>query len=248
MDKQDTTSNGTPWYQQWFDENYLLLYRHRNMSDAQRQTRLILETLDLPDTVSIMDLCCGEGRYTVLLKDRGYRITGLDISETLIDSGRKKYPHLDLRLGDMREIPGTYDLILSLFTSFGYFDTDEENESVVKAVYNALNPGGVYWLDFLNAAQVENHLVPHSIMEPEPGITAEATRKIEKGRIIKDILFKKDGTQKTYRESVRLFTRNQLEAMFHRAGFSPLHIFGDYDGAPWTPESPRTIVVGKRRK
>ncbi len=236
----------TPWYEQWFDENYLALYCHRNRSDAEEQVRLIIDTLGLSQDTAILDLACGEGRYTALFKELGYTITGLDLSETLIDCGRQRHPGLDLKIGDMRCIPGTFDLILSLFTSFGYFDKDEENEKVLHSVYYALNPGGVFWLDFLNAHQVQEQLSPRSTSQLTPEIQVLETRKIENGRIVKDIYFKDDGREKCYRESVRLFTHQQLGEMFKRTGFSIIKVFGDYMGQPWNPVSPRTILVGRK--
>ena len=237
----------TPWFQQWFDENYLILYRHRNRSEAEEQVRLIIDTLNLSKDTDILDLACGEGRYTALFDEKGYRVTGLDLSETLVIHGRKKYPKLDLRVGDMRSIAGKFDLILSLFTSFGYFETDEENEEVLRSVYKALNPNGVYWLDFLNAQEVEINLVPESVTQLSPEIRVIENRKIENGRIIKDIHFKNNGEEKCYTESVRLFTCSQLQEMFKCTGFQLGHCFGDYRGSQWTPESPRTILIGKKR-
>ncbi|MCU0286191.1 MAG: class I SAM-dependent methyltransferase [Acidobacteria bacterium] len=199
-----------PWYESWFDENYLALYHYRDRDDAEKQVRLIIDTLELPLNISILDLACGEGRYTALFDELGYHITGLDLSETLIQSGKEKYPDLDLRTGDMRHIPGVFDLILSLFTSFGYFETDEENEKVLHSVYHALKPKGFFWLDFFNAKYVQSHLTPQNMLQLTPEIEVLEKKKIENGRIIKDICFKKNGQEQNYRESVRLFTHDQL--------------------------------------
>jgi SAM-dependent methyltransferase len=237
----------TQWFQQWFDENYLVLYRHRDRSEAEGHVRLIIDTLNPSRDITILDLACGEGRYSVLFDEMGYRVTGLDLSEVLVARGREKYPQLDLRVGDMRRIPGAFDLILSLFTSFGYFETDEENEEVVRSVYKALNPGGVYWLDFLNAREVESNLVPESVSQLSPGVRVIENRKIENGRIIKNIHFKNNSEEKCYTESVRLFTCDQLKKMFEKFGFQLKHCFGDYRGSQWTPESPRTILTGLKR-
>ncbi|MCP4229234.1 MAG: class I SAM-dependent methyltransferase, partial [bacterium] len=175
-----------------------------------------------------------------------YSVTGMDLSETLVNCGTERYPNLHLQVGDMRNIPGKFDLILSLFTSFGYFDTDEENESVLHSVHQALNGEGVFWLDFLNAQQVETSIIPETVSQLSPEIGVIETRRIENNRIIKDIRFKKNGDVKEYHESVRLFTRGQLEEMFGRTGFRLIKNFGDYRGGPWTPDSPRTILVGRK--
>ena len=238
-----------PWFVDWFDENYRMLYRHRNSEDAKDQVQLILNTLNPSKSSVILDLCCGEGRYTDIFRKLGFRIAGLDLSETLIRFGKKRDPLLNLMVGDMREIPGHYDYIFSLFTSFGYFDTDCENARTLESVFQALNPGGYYWLDFLNAPYVKTHLVPESISTLASGIEVVEKRKVENGRIIKDIHFRGDNLingNKNYQESVRLFSRESLEKLFREAGFTLKNSFGDYQGNPWQTGSERTILVGRK--
>jgi len=242
-----TVKREKPWYVEWFDENYLEVYRHRDTKDAQKQVQLIIDTLKLPKQSKILDLGCGEGRYTAIFKNRGYRVLGLDLSKTLIKYGKRNDPQLNLVVGDMRHIPGRFDLVLSLFTSFGYFEKDRENERVIQSVYQSLNTGGIYWLDFLNNDYVEKTLVPESFSRLPSGINVLEKRKIAGGRIIKDIYSRKNGTEKCYRESVRLFTPRELEHMFQKNRFRVEHCFGDYNGAPCTPDSERTILVGKKQ-
>lgn len=228
---------------EWFDENYRMLYRHRNSEDAREQVQLIINTLKPAKDAAILDLCCGEGRYTSIFKKKGYRVLGLDLSETLVQFGKQREPELDLVVGDMRAIPGCFDLILSLFTSFGYFEKDEENLQTLQSVYRALKTGGTYWLDFFNAGYVERHLVPESRSKLSSGIDVLEKRKIDRGRIIKDIHFSDNGVDKHYMESVRLFSREDLEDMLLRAGFRVNHCFGDYRGGVCTADSERAILV-----
>jgi len=235
-----------PWFVEWFDEDYRMLYRHRNSEDANEQVQLIIDTLNPRKDMTILDLGCGEGRYTAIFKKKGYKVYGLDLSETLVTYGKKRDPQLDLVVGDMRAIPGHFDLILSLFTSFGYFDKDEENEQALNSVYRSLNPGGIYWLDFLNALYVEKNLVPESHSRLSSGIEVTEKRKITDGRIIKDIYFRSNGVNKYYRESVRLFSRECLEKMFRKTGFRVQECFGDYHGNPCTSDTERTILVGRK--
>jgi SAM-dependent methyltransferase len=254
-----------PWFAEWFDENYRMLYRHRNSEDAKQQVQLILDTLKPKKNETILDLCCGEGRYTEILDKMGYRIYGIDLSETLVFIGKQREPRLKLMVGDMRTIPGRYDIVLSLFTSFGYFDGDDENEAALRSVFRSIKPGGKYWLDFLNAHYVAKHLVPETVSILPSGIEVREKRRIEGGRIIKDILFKgtetngtavkKESTgdngfngDKHYVESVRLFSRQDLEQMMARTGFNVIDCFGDYRGEPCSEDSERVILVGEKNE
>jgi len=234
------------WYEKWFDENYLKLYNHRDHADARSQADLIIRTLRPPKDAAILDLACGEGRHCAIFHERGYNIRGLDLSETLIRIGKGRHPELDLFIGDMRDIPGRYDIILSLFTSFGYFASDEENEQVLESVSGALNGGGWFWLDFLNPAHVRNTLVPESVTELADGTRAVERRRIEGATIIKEIRLTSGGRTASYEERVRMYTRDQLETFFRRHRIIPDGAFGDYSGAPWHPGSDRTIIYGRK--
>lgn len=241
-----------PWYRDWFDENYLLLYQHRDNDDAKEQVDLIIDTLNPTKNSLILDLGCGEGRYACFFKSLGYWVLGLDLSATLIRRGKEKYPHLNLVVGDMRAIPtapGKFDLILSLFTSFGYFEEDKENEKVLASVCRSLKPGGVFWLDFLNANNIENNLVPENTSHITPFFQVVEKRKIAGRRIIKDIYLRnrEQRTIKRYKESIRLFTKSELEMMMEQTGFLPEGCFGNYRGEEWAEESERTIIFGRKR-
>jgi SAM-dependent methyltransferase len=234
------------WYEKWFDANYLRLYSHRDERDARRQVRLILDTLRPAPGAAILDLACGEGRHCVLFEREGFPVSGLDLSEELIDIGRRKHPELELIVGDMRHIPSRWDVILSLFTSFGYFDSDQENEEVIASVAAALKPGGWFWLDFLNPAFVRRTLEPETVRTLEDGARVTETRRINAGRVIKDIRFEGPGGDQEYQERVRLYEPDQLREMLASRGIRPAGTFGDYAGDPWRPDSERTILYGSK--
>lgn len=235
-----------PWYESWFDRNYLHLYKHRNAHEARVQIDLIARTLNMKKEHRILDLACGDGRYTYLLNDLGYRVVGLDLSRELIDEGREKYGSLNLIVGDMRSIPGSYDIILSLFTSFGYFDEDSENDRVFRAVHDSLEDGGWFWLDFLNPGFIEENLVPETVTEISSVCQVIERRKIVKNRIEKDIVFFDGHEEKRYRESVRLYSRKELESMFKKNDFEIGGCLGDYHGCQWREETERTIIYGQK--
>jgi len=234
-----------PWYRRWFDHNYLLLYGHRDQRDAEAQVRLILDTLSLAPAATILDLGCGEGRHAALFQDRDYRVFGLDLSADLIRQGRQKYGDLNFIIGDMRAIPGRFDLVVSLFTSFGYFEGDGENREVLDSVFSSLRPGGIFWLDFLNPLHVRENLVPETVSCPCPGVRVRERRRIANGRIVKDIYFEQNGVETQYEESVALYTRNDLESMLLKSGFRVLGRFGNYRGEAWSPDSERTILFAR---
>ncbi len=230
------------WFREWFDENYLLIYSHRDESDAKKQIELLLNTIKPQIDDKILDLGCGEGRHVSILGKKGFDITGLDLSEDLLKSGRMKNPELKLLHGDMRNIPGKFKVILSLFTSFGYFDDDNENINVIKGVYDSLENGGHFWLDFLNSKYVTANVVKESFFKIGKECDVIEKREIVNNRVIKNITIIKNGNKKRYMESVRLFSKEELSDIFTQEGFKIKNIFGDYLGEDWTINSPRTII------
>ncbi|GAB4184782.1 MAG: class I SAM-dependent methyltransferase [Calditrichia bacterium] len=242
----DIKSLDPQWYQKWFDSNYILLYRHRNLDDARKQTGLILNTIPIGKSDVILDLGCGTGRYCHLFQEEGFTIIGLDLSESLLKYGRKQFPDSMLVRGDMRRIPGKFDVILSLFTSFGYFPEKKEDQRALNEISNSLKPGGYYWLDYLNPTFIRKHLIPESTISLENGTNIIEKRFIVEDFVVKTIDFYYLDTRKQYLERVRLYEKDELMDMLKEAGIAIKGVFGDYNGNQWNSESERTIIYGTR--
>ena len=230
------------WYKDWFDKNYIKLYQHRNGRDAKEQVSLIFAKIPIQKDWAILDLACGTGRHCQLFFEAGYRPTGIDLSQYLIHLGKKRHPHLDLIIGDMREISDRYHLILSLFTSFGYFD-DVVNHLLLKRIFSCLEKKGFFWLDFLNLTYLKNNLIPYSKRTIKGLGEVIEKREIKNKRINKIITIENGVTTKQYRESVALYSREKLVEMLKQAGFDVLEMWGDYLGHPLQASSPRAIYL-----
>jgi len=236
----------SPWFENWFDRNYLLLYRHRDLRDAAAQVRLILSEIAPEEGWRILDLACGDGRHTHLFRRLGFAVMGVDLSLELLREGKRRYGGLPLAQGDMRAIPGRFHLILSLFTSFGYLETRRENLDVLRSIARALLPGGFFWLDYLNPEHVRVHLEAETLNQVSSGCRVRERRRIRDGRIEKEIVFFQAEGERTYLESVALYSRADLEDMMTEAGLMPCGAFGDYLGGAWTGRSPRTVLYARR--
>ena len=235
------------WYADWFDENYLLLYRHRDSQDALAQSELIIKTVQPAQHEHLLDLACGEGRHSYWFAQKGFSVTGLDLSTPLLELARKNYPQLRFIQSDMRSIPGQYHGIMSLFTSFGYFADHKDNAKVIQAISAALFPQGWFWLDFFNAERVKHTYVPRSEKHVPPDIRVIEKRKIEGNFIVKEIEFYRQETlENTYLERVWLYSKEELTDLLEQHGILVQQIFGDYAGNDWQSDSPRTIVYGRK--
>ena len=239
-------NDSIPWFKRWFNENYLSLYQHRDESDARDQIRLILRTLSPAKDQSILDLGCGVGRHLYILCRKGYRAFGLDLSDTLLREGIRLYGNLPVIQADMRAIPGHFHLILSLFTSFGYFESHTSNKRVIESISQSIGTGGWFWFDFLNPAYLRSHLEARTVTETPSGQRVVEKRSICQDRVVKDILFKKDNKSWDFQESVRLYSRRDLELMLKEFALIPQGCFGNYMVDDWDENSPRTIIFARK--
>jgi SAM-dependent methyltransferase len=238
----------TEWFERWFGEEYIALYPHRNAVEAERVVSLIERTIALPRAACVLDLACGAGRHSKVLCRRWWT-AGLDLSEVLLRLAHREGVEAALVRGDMRVLPfrdEAFNLVVNLFTSFGYFADDESHIHVVREVARVTADGGAFVLDFLNTTRLRNALVPYDEREIGGQIVEQRRQISEDGRfVIKKICLR--GTGKEFTERVRLFDPGDLSAMMTDAGFAVTATYGNYDGAPLDSDSPRAIILGVKK-
>lgn len=225
-----TAKNSENWFSTWFDTPYYhILYKNRNDEEAQTFMDNITHYLNMPENGTILDLACGKGRHSIYLNKLGYQVTGVDLSENSIAIAKESSNEtLQFKTHDMREpMNETYDAVFNLFTSFGYFDTHEDNIKTLKAIKESINEYGFGVIDFFNADFIIENLVAEETKEIE-GITFHIKRSVEDKKIIKEIRFEDKGESFFFTEKVSAFTLADFEAMMEEAGIYLLEIFGDY--------------------
>ena len=238
------------WYRDWFaDPRYLELYQHRDELEANALVTLIENIAGIDNNRKILDVACGAGRHLIAFAQRGYHhLYGQDLSPTLINEARKEAGDCQIQftVRDMRDpIPESYDLILNIFTSFGYFATDVENAHVIENCSRALLPQGNFVLDYLNTGYLRQHLVAHDEKKLPSGSAVRQDREIIDDRVVKRITFE-DG--KEFIESVRLYKREEIERMFSGAHLEIVGCFGSYTGDAYDElHSHRLIMIGKKQ-
>ncbi|MFY7811521.1 MAG: class I SAM-dependent methyltransferase [Flavobacterium sp.] len=218
------------WFTNWFDTPYYhILYKERNDKEAKLFIDNLTHYLSLEKGSKILDLACGKGRHSLYLNELGYEVTGLDLSENSIKFAQKyENESLKFAIHDMRKpYHGKFDAVLNLFTSFGYFDTEEEHLSTLENIKNNVNENGLAVLDFLNIEYIKQNLVPLELKEIE-GITFKIERKIENNLIVKDIYFTDNNQDFHFTEKVKAYSLQDFEAMMEQKEIYLLDTFGDY--------------------
>jgi len=209
--------------------------------------RLLVRALPWRPGWRVLDVACGAGRHAAALAAAGARPVGIDLSPALLR--RARGAGVPLVRADMRRLPvrpGSMDLAVNLFTSFGYFERDDEHAAVLGGIAATLRPGGWFVMDFLNADTVRATLVPEET-QVLGGAPARVTRELIGGdRFVRKTIQTADGRR--FAERVRLFTPADLGAMMGAAGLDVQATFGDYDGGPLRPGAPRALLTAKRTR
>ena len=242
------------WFKEWFNTPYYhILYKDRDFVEAENFIRNLTQDLQLSKDSKIIDLACGKGRHSVFLQQLGYEVLGVDLSEESIEHNKQfetsanETPKLTFKVHDMRNelYPNVssekVNAVFNLFTSFGYFDDDEDDRKVFSSVKNVLQNDGIFVLDFLNEKFVKNTLVDETTVTKD-GIDFLIKKRIEEKHVIKDIFFEDKGESFHYFEKVKLHTLEEIKKIAESFGFEAVKIWGNYQLEDFEREtSPRCI-------
>lgn len=222
--------NTKDWFVSWFNTKYYhILYKNRDDKEAQLFMQNLIAFLNLNKEEKLLDLGCGKGRHAIYLNKLGFNVTGADLSSNSINYAKQfENEKLHFFEHDMR-IPFTtkYDIILNLFTSFGFFEEDAEDISILKNIKNGLNDGGMAVIDFMNAKKVHDNLVPFEEKTMD-GIIFKIHRYIANGFVHKEIQFFADGKEHEFTERVKLIDFKKAKSYMQTVGFTIKHQFGNY--------------------
>lgn len=233
------------WFTSWFDTPYYhILYKNRDYKEAATFMKKLTAFLELEPNAKILDLACGRGRHSKYLNEIGYDVLGADLSPSNILFA-KQYENktLHFKVHDMC-IPmnKTFDAVFNLFTSFGYFENEEDNLRTINAIKQELKPNGYGVIDFLNTQYVKNNLITEEKKVVE-GITFNIKKKIQNGYIVKTIHFVDRGIDYTFQEKVKALTLNDFKEYFKKASIDLKHIFGSYDLSTYNEETSQRLIL-----
>jgi len=218
------------WFASWFDTPYYhILYKDRNYREAQIFMDNLTHYLNLPEKAKVLDLACGKGRHSIYLNQLGFDVIGADLSENSIEIATKNANDtLHFQVHDMRDsFDEKFDAIFNLFTSFGYFENDEDNLKTLIAIKESLSDYGFAVIDFMNVHHVIPNLVPEETKSVD-GIDFHIKRYVADNHIIKEIDFEDQGEHFHFTEKVQALTLEDFQGMMEEAGIYLLDTFGDY--------------------
>jgi SAM-dependent methyltransferase len=219
------------WFSSWFDSTYYhILYKNRDFQEAQLFVDKLAEFLDFQPHHKILDLACGKGRHAINLNQKGLEVVGADLSpESIAYAGQFENSRLRFYVHDMREaLPEQeFDFVLNLFTSFGYFESTDENLQVIQSIAQGLKAKGKLVIDFLNPHKVLETMLPFETKTVE-NINFLITKQLENGFIVKTIEFADKGKNYLFQERVKAIEADEFLAYFAQSGLTLRSLFGNY--------------------
>ncbi|WP_053406022.1 class I SAM-dependent methyltransferase [Persicobacter sp. CCB-QB2] len=241
------------WFGEWFDSPYYhILYKDRDYTEAQQFISRLVEKLAFPKQAKVMDLACGKGRHSIYLNKLGFDVVGLDLSAQNVEAARQSgNSHLHFYIHDMRKVFAEgvkqFDYVLNLFTSFGYFAEEQQNQQAIESAAQALKKGGVFVLDFLNPEKVISNLVGRERKTVEE-INFCITRQVDdQNFIVKDIWFEDENRPFHFQERVKAISKKEFIQYFEAAGLEVQQVYGDYYLNEYDAQkSDRMIFVARR--
>lgn len=247
------------WYKSFFDKYYLPLYLKKGIfspSLAQREVDFAIKVFNLPKNSKILDLPCGQGRHSILLAQKGYQITGVDLSKTLLDLAKKLAQKEKVKIHwirqNMRKIDfkNEFNAVINLFSSFGYFTQEKENIMVLKLINQSLKTKGKFLLDLLNKDWFLAKLPASKKIWWKTGanyILEDAFfDKQNKFWLNRIVIISPEGKIKRAQTYMRLYDLQEIKKCLEKTGFKILNIYGDYQGNKFFRFSPRMIVLAEK--
>jgi|SRR5215469_1413844 len=245
---------------EWFDnesfwrELYPFMFSKERMAVAEEQIEKAL-ALAKPPGKSALDLCCGPGRCSIVLAKRGFSVTGVDTTKYLLDKARVNAVAAGVKIEwvqkDMRDFvrANSFALVLSMFTSFGYFDDRREDLIVLENMLASLKPGGACLIELLG----KEHLA--KIFQPTAStVLADGTIVVQRHEIFQDWtrvrnewLLIRNNRVKSFKFHHTVYSGQELRDRMERAGFVDVSLYGNLDGDEYGPKAERLIALGRKR-
>jgi SAM-dependent methyltransferase len=246
----------------WFDDDRLwdtiapFLFTEERCGDAiTGEVDALLKLLEVHPPAPILDLCCGVGRHSLDLARRGFSVTAVDRTAAFLDRARQKagekgaaVEFVHASMGEFRR-PGAFDAAINMFTSFGYFASDEEELAVLTNIVESLKPGGRFVIDVLGKEVLCRRFQPRT-WQPSPDGTAFLLeeRRVRSGWTYIEnrwIVFDETGKHE-FHFDIRVYSGRELEQVLQRAGFREIALFGKLNGAPYDHDAERLVAVARK--
>lgn len=242
---------------EWFEDEafwesfYPFLFPDERFQIAEEEAEKILKLVDFKGH-GVLDLCCGPGRHSIALAKKGLAFTGVDRSRFLLAKAiaqaeeqnvEVEWVEEDMRYFARRE---AFDLVLNMFTSFGYFDNKDDDLKVLQNIHQSLRPSGICLLDVGGKEWLAKVFQPTTTQEGPDGSLLVRRHEIfdDWTRIRNECILVKEGKAKSFRFHHTIYSAQELKDRLRQVGFQRITMFGDLEGSEYGTNARRLVAVG----
>ena len=245
--------------QGWFDDEsfwnglYPFMFAERKFDIAEDEARSILDLVNLGEG-DVLDLACGPGRHAVALAKEGFRVTGVDLSPFLLQKAislaRTESVDVEWVRDDMRHFvrPEAFDLVINIFTSFGYFDDKRDDMTVLQNIHRNLRAGGALVMDVMGKEWLAREFLPTTSEELADGRLLVQRHEIfdDWTRIKNQWILIEGDKATTFRFHHTVYSGQEIRGSLLDVGFSDVQLFGGLDGSEYGLNARRLVAVARK--
>lgn len=243
----------------WFEDSEFwrifgdCMFDEARFRAAEEEIPALLQLADIAVS-HVLDLGCGPGRHCVPLAAAGLSVTAVDRTAAFLETARERADQrgvtLEFQQADMREFsrPESFQLVINMWTSFGYFQSVDDDLLVLQRCLQNLHPGGVLLIDTAGKEIVCRDIEPvmatelqdGALLVERPTLTDDMTRYSNQWHLLRD------GQAHTAEWHHNLYSGQEMRALLEQAGFCDIRLYGSLDGDPYDLDAQRMVVLGQR--
>jgi SAM-dependent methyltransferase len=238
------------WFQgEFWDAMAGVMFDRARWEQTPEEVDGLVALLGLTPAALVLDLCCGPGRHSLELARRGFSVTGVDLHAPYLEQARREAAGVEWVHGDMREFcrERAFDAAVNLYSSFGYFEDQEDDRRVARNLCRSLKPGGAFLIDTMSKEVLARKFQPRAWHELDDGAVLLEDRRIEEGwggiRTTWTRIRGRD--QQSFTFTMRLYSGTELATLLRDAGFATVTLFGWLDGRPYDHEARRLVALAR---
>ncbi len=243
------------WYE---DESFWktfapTLFNQERLDVTAEEIDQVIKLLGLEKDAEILDLCCGIGRHSLELARRGYNVVGVDLSEEYLAKARKQAQteglNIDFVRSDMRRfcLLESFDAVINMFTSFGYFENPAENKRVLTNIYCSLRQGGKLFMDIAGKEIIAKEFSEREWRDQNGDIFLRESKISQNWSWCENKwMMLENGRLQEFNFGHRIYSAVELSGLLTACGFSSVSIYGDLTGAGYDHNAKRLIAVAQK--
>jgi SAM-dependent methyltransferase len=243
------------WFEDesFWEQTYPFMFGEQRFLDAVDEAEKIVKLVEIKGS-KVLDLCCGPGRLSLAFADRGFAVTGVDRTEFLLQKARTRAQSTGADIewvrSDMRDFVRceSFDFIVNMFTSFGYFDDKSDDMKVLQNIFQSLKPGGSFLIDVMG-----KEILARIYQPTTSEVLDDGTKLIHRHEVFDDWtrvrcewIHIKEGIAKSFHFHHTIYSAGELKDRMEQTGFKNIQVYGDLDANPYDQNAKRLILIGRK--